>query len=102
MTDAREFGSNDGRQHGAEIVPLPWVARRRSRAAAGQPESELRDPDDYAVSTRTLILVGAFLALFVIVSVWLLDTMRKNALIEECLMAGRKNCTPVVVPPRER
>lgn len=102
MTEAREGRAGNENARGGEIVPLPWVARRRPRAAAGQPASELRDADDYVVSTRALILVGAFLALFVALSVWVLDTMRENALIEECLLAGRQNCMPVVIPPSTR
>ncbi|MCC6948824.1 MAG: hypothetical protein IT539_13735 [Bradyrhizobiaceae bacterium] len=102
MANAGQPSPGGDKRQGAEIVPLPWIARRRSRRAARLPDSELHDPDDYVVSTRTLIVIGAFLTLFVVGSVWLLDTMRKNALLEECLMAGRKNCTPIAAPPSER
>jgi len=94
----------DDRRKGrtAEIVPLPWIARRKPRPSPRRPWAQDVDPDDYIVSTRALLTIGAFLVLFVISTVWLLETMRKNALLEECLMAGRKNCVPISAPPSGR
>lgn len=81
---------SSGRRLGAAIIPLPWVARRPRPYP--QPSD---DPDDYAVSTRALIGVGLFLVFFIGGSVWLMDTMHKNAAKEDCLMSGRKNCFPI-------
>ncbi|MEX0591274.1 MAG: hypothetical protein WD207_09310 [Xanthobacteraceae bacterium] len=87
---------------GAKVVPLPWVARRRPRAAPKPAYPHSDDPDDYPISDRTLLTVGACLALFIVASVWLLGTMRANAWLEDCLMAGHKNCARLVVLPSER
>jgi hypothetical protein len=87
--------SDDAR--GAEILPLPWVGRRVRAPAARQVSAA--DPDDYAISNRTLLAVILFVVGFVVVGVWLLETMRSNAQLEECVMAGRRNCAPIVVPP---
>lgn len=102
MALARNPKADGIERHEAEIVPLPWVARRKHRRVDEATAAQARDPDDYPVSTRTLILVGAFVAAFVVIGVWLLETMRGNALIEECLMAGRKNCVPISLPAPER
>lgn len=101
MALARNPKADGSERREAEIVPLPWVARRKHRIDEVH-ATQARDPDDYPVSTRTLVLVGAFVAAFVVTGVWLLETMRENALIEECLMAGRKNCVPISLPAPER
>lgn len=80
------------RQTGAIILPLPWVARRPRRYV---PPSAPIDPDDYLVSDRALIGIGIFVAIFVGVSVWLMDTIHNNSKKEDCLMSGRKNCFPI-------
>jgi hypothetical protein len=76
-----------------DVVPLPWMRRRRPTPAPRRAPPD--DPDDYIVSDRTLLTVGAFLAMLIVGSVWLLETMRANSILEECLMAGRKNCVPI-------
>jgi hypothetical protein len=60
------------------------------------------DPDDYPVSDRALLSVGVFIAVLIVGSVWLLETMRTNAILEECVMAGRKNCVPITAPLMQR
>jgi hypothetical protein len=85
---------------GADIVPLPWLARRKKRAEPKRPQAA--DPDDYPVSDRTLLTIAACLALLILGCVWLLETMHKNSILEDCLMAGRRNCTPIAAPPQVR
>jgi hypothetical protein len=85
---------------GANIVPLPWLARRKKRP---EPKRAVTvDPDDYPVSDRTLLTIAACIVLLILGSVWLLETMRKNSILEDCLMAGRKNCSPISAPPQAR
>jgi hypothetical protein len=43
-----------------------------------------RDRQNIAVAVVVLVLV--------IAGVWLMNTMRRNGLLEECLMARRRNC----------
>jgi hypothetical protein len=85
---------------GADIVPLPWLARRKKRNAPRRPQ--VADPDDYPVSDRTLLTIAACLALLILGCVWLLETMHKNSILEDCLMAGRRNCSPIAAPPQVR
>ena len=84
----------------ADIVPLPWQARRKRRPAPKRPQAT--DPDDYPVSDRTLILIAACIGLLILGSIWLLETMHKNSILEDCLMAGRRNCTPIEAPSSAR
>ena len=90
-----QTGERDERA--AKIIPLPWVARKLRRPARRTRPQDF-DSDDYIVSTRALVVIAAFLVLFIVSTVWLLETMRKNAQIEECLMAGRRNCVPISTP----
>lgn len=91
---ARLYGDSGrpARHSGAAVIPLPWVARRPRR----YPDPSLLDPDDYIVTTRALIGVGLFLVLFIGGSVWLMETMHRNSVKEDCLMSGRRNCFPIV------
>ena len=85
---------------GADIVPLPWHARRKRPP---QPKrAPATDPDDYPVSDRTLLTIAACLALLILGCVWLLEAMHKNSILEDCFMAGRKNCSPITAPPQVR
>jgi hypothetical protein len=86
---------------GGEIIPLPWTARRRRTASKSVP-AHPADPDDYPVSDRTLLTIGTVLALCIVGCVWLLETMRENARLEECLMAGHKNCARLELPATDR
>jgi hypothetical protein len=87
------------RSAGANVVPLPWHARRKKRP---EPRRQVADPDDYPVSDRTLLTIAACLALLILGCVWLLEAMHKNSILEDCLMAGRRNCSPIEVSPQVR
>lgn len=83
----------------AEIVPLPWKARRKPRP---QPEPEPPAADEHSLSNRALVGFGLFFLIFIVFGVWLLEAMRTRMQLEECLMAGRRNCAPITEPYRER
>jgi hypothetical protein len=102
MARARNPKAGEREERTAKIIPLPWVARRRPRPSPRRTRPDDVDPDDYIISTRALFAIAVFLVLFVVSTVWLLETMRTNALMEECLMAGRRNCAPISVPPAVR
>jgi hypothetical protein len=93
-------GDRNSPRNSADIVPLPWHARRKRRPAPKR--AHPTDPDDYPVSDRTLLLIAACIGLLILGSIWLLETMHKNSILEDCLMAGRRNCTPIVAPSQVR
>lgn len=78
------------------LLAFPW--RRRAHPRRPAP----RDPDDYTLSRRQLIGFAVFFVLFIAFGVWLLEAMRAQMKLEECLMAGRKNCAPISVALPER
>ena len=94
-----ELKREDGTRGPAEIVPLPWRARRKPRP---QPEPEPDEVDEHTLSTRALVGFSLFFLLFIVFGVWLLEAMRARMLLEECLMAGGRNCVPITEQYRER
>ena len=56
--------------------------------------------DDDVDEPRGLVNLAAlvFLALLVIGGVWLANAISRNSKLEDCLMAGRRNCAPIEVP----
>ena len=38
------------------------------------------------------LAVAAIVVVLVVLGVWLMNTMRRNGLVEDCLMAHRRNC----------
>jgi hypothetical protein len=62
------------------------------RRNAGNDEDEAR---------RTAALMGFIVILMLaIAGVVLVRALRKEAVLEDCLMAGRRNCAPIELPLR--
>ena len=64
--------------------------------------AESEQPDDYRQRMINNVLAFAFCVLLVAAGVWLADKiaeMRKN---QDCVLSGRRGCTPVEVPVRSR
>ena len=58
------------------------------------------DMEDVA-NRRTASLAGvAVILLLLVVGLFLVQTLRTKALIEDCLLSGRRNCDTFVLPPR--
>jgi len=65
--------------------------------------SEKRDdgphPQDRGPDSRRPALIGLALVLVLVVaSYFLVNALRRNADLEDCLMSGRKNCAPIELP----
>ena len=64
--------------------------------------SEPQDDDD-APDSRRPALIGLLLVLALVVAAYfLVNALRKNANLEDCLMSGRRNCGPVIETPSGR
>ena len=62
-------------------------------------QGDVGDRDDAA--RRTAALMGFIVILVLaIAGVVLVRELAKNAKLEDCLMAGRRNCAPIEVPVR--
>ena len=86
----------------------PRVVNFRSRTAATRPPATPpvedlakyergEDPDDYR--HRMLVNVAAFLAIVALIGigVWLADTMATMRKNQDCVLSGRRGCSPVEV-----
>jgi len=80
------------------IVLFQGVPGPRAKRPAPSPDRASEEP----LSGRALIGIGIFVVLLVISGVWLMDTLRSMSKLQDCAMQGRKNCTEIVVPLRER
>ena len=57
--------------------------------------------DDDDAARRTAALMGFVVILVLaIAAVLLVRELRSNANLEDCLMAGRRNCAPIETPAR--
>ena len=61
--------------------------------------SDPRDPDPGPDSRRPAVIGLILVLVLVVVGYFLVNALRKNANLEDCLMSGRKNCAPIEVPP---
>ena len=62
-------------------------------SGAGEPDDEAR---------RTAALLGLIVILVLaIAGVVLVRALRSKATLEDCLMAGRRNCAPIDLPLRQ-
>lgn len=59
-----------------------------------------RENDALSERRRTGALAGLAAALLLIVlGLFLIQVLRANAKLEDCLMSGRMNCAPAAAPP---
>lgn len=58
--------------------------------------NEPDDEDDDRRSSLINIAAFVFLALLIAGGVWLADAMYKQSKLDDCLMAGRRNCGPAI------
>ena len=57
-----------------------------------------QDDDQEGADRQTASLAGlAFALLLVVVGLFLVHTLHRKAVVEDCLLSGRTNCAPVVV-----
>ena len=59
-----------------------------------QPPSDDRDPHE--PESRMPVLIGLVVVILLVVAAyWLVQRLHEQGRIEDCLMAGRRNCAPV-------
>jgi CHASE1-domain containing sensor protein len=91
MVESPEARKSVGR-HLAAAVPA------RQCALMAEPNDNDREPD----SRRPALIGLALVLLLVVVAYFLVTALQKNADLEDCLMAGRRNCAPIEVPSSGR
>lgn len=60
-------------------------------AYARKPE----DPADYRHRMAVNVAVGLFVAVLIGIAIWLADTMADMRRNQDCVLSGRRGCTPV-------
>lgn len=98
------------RETGRIVRFVPRLSRAKETART-EAESEIQDlrkyeqstePDDYPRRMLVNGIAFAFIVMLTLVGIWLADTMallRKN---QDCVISGRRNCTPIDVHATER
>jgi hypothetical protein len=71
-----------------------------SRQPAARPGAD--EHDDYRHRMITNALAFALCVLLVVIGVWIADTMAQMRKNQDCVLSGRRGCTPVDVPVRSR
>ena len=58
------------------------------------------EEDDYRHRMKMNVLGFLVAALLVISGTWIIDTMAEVRRIEDCLLAGGRNCVPIAAPAK--
>jgi hypothetical protein len=89
----REGGasSSKGRTSTCNVPCHRWIAR---------PEAD--EPDDYRHRMLTNVAGVAVVALLIVIGIWIADTMASMRKNQDCVLSGRRGCTPVEAPPPGR
>jgi hypothetical protein len=58
--------------------------------------------DDYRRRMRNNVLALAFVAVLVVCGFWIADTIAQMRHDQDCVLSGRRGCTPVDVPVTSR
>jgi hypothetical protein len=60
------------------------------------------EPDDYRQRMITNGIALAFLIFLIGAGIWIADTMASMRKNQDCVLSGRRGCTPVEAPPSRR
>jgi hypothetical protein len=60
--------------------------------------SDKRDDDDGGGSRRGALIGLLITALIVVAGYYLVNALRNEGKVEDCLMSGRTNCAPLDIP----
>ena len=63
-------------------------------------DDRLRDEDPEPDSRRPAVIGLIVVMALVVASYFLVNALRQNANLEDCLMSGRRNCAPIETPGR--
>jgi hypothetical protein len=78
------------------------------RASAKAPVDDLKkfqqtgERDDYLQRMITNLLALGFLVLLIAGGIWIADTMASMRKNQDCVLSGRRGCTPVDAPASQR
>lgn len=100
-------------ESGAQVIRLRRPGSKRSapgygHSASGRPADDdlakfarTDTPDDYRHRMFVNAAALAFVALLGAAGLWLADSMASMRKNQDCVLSGRRNCSPVEVPVRQ-
>lgn len=63
------------------------------------PNPDDNDPDEHGADRSTARLAGlALILLLAVLGLYLVQRLRSQSSLEDCLMSGRTNCAPIEAP----
>lgn len=82
--------------------PAPREGTPRDQGSPGDPAHGSPDEDHEDGSRRRIgALFGlALIVLLAVAAAYLVQALRRESQLEDCLMSGRTNCAPIAVPAR--
>lgn len=93
---------NFSRRPGTPPPPRPNSDRTREAVEDLTRYTHDETPDDYRHRMTVNAVAFAFVVGLGLVGYWLADTMATMRKNQDCVLTGRRGCTPVEVPSRER
>jgi hypothetical protein len=94
------------------VVSLRQGALKRGRFFGGPKPADEGDglkkfaqppeDDDYRERMITNVIALGFLAFLIVAGVWIANTMASIRKNQDCVLSGRRGCTPVDAPPAAR
>lgn len=104
-TPAPEQGAqilNFSRRPGTPVPPRPTGDRTTNVVEDLTKYTRDEAPDDYRHRMVVNAVAFAFVVILGLVGYWLADTMATMRKNQDCVLTGRRGCTPIEVPTRER
>ncbi len=90
------------RRSGTPPPPRPTSDRTRDAVEDLSKYTHDETPDDYRHRMAVNAVAFVFVVVLGLAGYWLADTMATMRKNQDCVLTGRRGCTPVEVPPRER
>jgi hypothetical protein len=107
--------ANDPQDREDRVVPLRKTAANRGRSTGhgtgpqGQPPigdldqyPQTDEADDYRHRMMTNVVGIAIAVVLITIGIWIADTMASMRKNQDCVLSGRRGCTPVDAPLPQR
>jgi hypothetical protein len=112
MVTPDRLGTSNDENRVVPLRPRGGINRRWPRSPARPPNDgsvddltkfEQSEPeDDYRHRMMVNVLGLVVTVLLVVAGVWLANKIADTRKVQDCVLSGRNNCTPIDVPPIQR
>jgi hypothetical protein len=101
MSD-NDHSDSDGRVVSLRGAALKGSGQAKDDDSLKKYQQDDEPEDDYRQRMITNLLGLAFLVFLVVAGIWIADTMASMRKSQDCVLSGRRGCTPVEAPPGQR